>query len=106
METKGATGMKQDRARKWMWSFLAAIVAVQMYFVRELVAAFFLFALVFAVLATVAFGVFLLDCASQLSVSWAAPHVRAAMGMARRGFAVVEEISKRPFRRPRSETAQ
>ncbi len=106
MEIGKGNTMKQDHARKWMWYFLGALVAVQLYFVRELVAAFFLFALVFAVLASVALIVFLLDCASQLSASWAAPHARTAMGMARRAFSAVEELSKRPFRRPRSETAQ
>ena len=36
-----------DKSRKWMWWFLAAVVAAQLYFVQELLAAFALFAAVF-----------------------------------------------------------
>ena len=39
-----------DKSRKWMWWFLAVGVALQMYFVRELLAAFALFAAGFAVI--------------------------------------------------------
>ena len=40
----------KDSARKWMWIFLVALVALQIYFVRELLAALFLFTVGFAVL--------------------------------------------------------
>ena len=35
-----------DKSRKWMWWFLGILAAMQLYFVRELLAAFALFALV------------------------------------------------------------
>ena len=39
---------KTDKSRKWMWWFLAIVGAMQLYFVQELLAAFALFAAVFA----------------------------------------------------------
>jgi len=44
----------QDKSRKWMWMFLAALVSLQVYFVWELLAVFALFAVGFAAIATVA----------------------------------------------------
>ena len=41
----------KDNARKWLWSFLAVLVISQLYFVRELLAAFSLFAVGFAAIA-------------------------------------------------------
>jgi hypothetical protein len=47
----------EDKDRKWMWWFVGALVALQFYFVRELVVAFAMFTAVFAVItAIVAFG--------------------------------------------------
>ena len=34
--------VKNDHARRWMWWFLAVLVALQLYFVRELIAALLL----------------------------------------------------------------
>ncbi len=98
--------VKIDRARKWMWVFLAVLVALQLYFVRELLAALFLFTAGFAVLAGMALVFFLFDQARRLSLAWVEPHTRSAMSYARRGLALAEELSKKPFRRPRSEPAQ
>jgi hypothetical protein len=41
----------KDNARKWLWSFLAVLVISQLYFVRELLAAFALFVVGFAAIA-------------------------------------------------------
>ena len=90
---------KKDGARKWMWGALLAILAVQIYFVRELLAALFLFAVVFVAIAAVALGLFLVERAGELSLAWVAP-------AARRGFVYLTELSKRPSRRPHSETAR
>src|SRR5215471_9234247 len=42
----------KDKSRKWMWWLLGSITALQAYFVRELLAAFALFALGFLAIAT------------------------------------------------------
>jgi hypothetical protein len=96
----------QDRARKWMWISLAALVALQFYFVWQLLAAFLLFTLGFAVLAGVALVFYLVEEAGQLSLAWVEPRTRVVAGLAHRGLVLLEELSKKPFRRPRSETAQ
>ena len=98
--------VSKDSARKWMWIFLAALVALQIYFVRELLAALFLFTVGFAALAGVALACYLFERASQASLAWAEPRTRAAAHVARRGWELLEDISKKPFRRPRSEPAQ
>ncbi len=58
----------QDDARKWLWYFLAALLASQLYFVRELLAALFLFALGFGVLAGLALFLLLIKRACQFSM--------------------------------------
>ena len=89
-----------------MWAGLAAFVALQIYFVREMVAALLLFTGVFAIFAIIALMIYLVDRASQWSIGWAGQNARPAMQLVRRGWTLAEELSKKPFRRPRSETAQ
>ena len=96
----------EDNARKWMWRSLAVLVALQIYYVRELLAVLFLFAIVFAPLAALAVVAVVVQRAGSVSLSWAAPRPRAAVAFTRRGFAVVTEYSRKPFGRPRSEPAQ
>src|SRR5260221_13015525 len=50
----------KDKSRKWMWGFLGMVLAMQMYFVRELLAAFALFALGFAAIASVVAALYML----------------------------------------------
>jgi uncharacterized membrane protein YqjE len=96
----------EKKARKWMWAALAAFVALQVYFVQEMVAALILFTGVFVVLALIALIFYLVDQAGQWSIGWAGQQVRPAVQLLRRGWTLAEELSKKPFRRPRSETAQ
>ena len=96
----------EKKARKWMWAALAAFLALQIYFVQEMLAALILFTGVFVIVALVAFVMYLVDQASQWSIEWAGQHVRPAIHLLRRGWTFAEELSKKPFRRPRSETAQ
>lgn len=97
---------KKDTGRKWMWSFLGAVAALQLYFVRELLAAFALFALGFAVLAVVVSGLYLMQKAWETGLSRVADSSHPVVNVARRGLASVEDFAKRPLRRPRSEPAQ
>lgn len=97
--------LSDKKVRKWMWLGLVAIVALQIYFVQELLAALMLFTGVFILLAIVAVVLYLIDRAGQWGLGWAGQHARPAAKLARRGWTAVEEISKKPFHRPRSETA-
>ena len=96
----------EKKVRKWMWVGLAAFVALQIYFVREMLAALVLFTGVFVIFAIIALFLYLVDQAGQWSIGWAGARVTPAMHLARRGWTLAEELSKKPFRRPRSETAQ
>ena len=55
----------KDSSRKWMWWFLGVVVAMQLYFVRELLAAFALFVLGFGAIA------FVLGALYMLHQGWA-----------------------------------
>ena len=93
---QGST-VKHDGARKWMWRFLAALVAVQLYFVRELLAALFLFAAAFAVLAVVALVIVVAEQAGAWSFAKVEPGTRTAADLGRRMFSLL------PFVKPTRE---
>ena len=107
-------GMKtQDQGRKWMWGLLGAIALFQMYFVRELLAAFALFAVVFAVIATFAVGIYVAQKSWELAVARVAESNHPAVHLARRSVNTVEsfarrgvmaagELARRPLQRPAS----
>jgi hypothetical protein len=92
----------KDKSRKWMWWFLGIVVALQLYFVRELLAAFALFALGFAVIGTLFVGLYLLQKAWQLAVVRVADSNHPVVDAARRGVYAVEDFVRRPLRRPGS----
>jgi hypothetical protein len=87
------------KARKWLWIGLGVFAALQIYFVRELLAALILFTGLFIVCAIIALILYLVDRASRWGLSLAGVQ-------AKRAITAAEEISKKPLRRPRSETAQ
>lgn len=89
----------ERKARKWLWIGLGVFAALQIYFVRELLAALMLFTGVFLVCAMIAFVLYLVERASRWGLS-------VAGSQAKRAITAAEEISKKPLRRPRSETAQ
>ncbi len=68
----------KDKSRKWMWWFLGIVVALQLYFVRELLAA----------------------------VQRVADSEHPVVNLARRGVNAVEDMARRPLRRPGSATAR
>lgn len=59
----------KDTGRIWLWGFLAVIALAQLYVVRELLAAFALFALGFAALAVVVASLYLLQKSWELAVA-------------------------------------
>jgi len=95
----------KDNSRKWMWWFLAIIGAMQLYFVRELLAAFALFAAVFAVIAALVAGAYLLQQGWAVAVARVAESGHPLVSMAKRGADAVEDFARRPLRRPGSAAA-
>ena len=89
-----------DKSRKWMWWFLAMGVALQLYFVRELLAAFALFAAGFAVIALLITGLYMAQKAWEVGVARIGESRSPAASMARRVASAMEELGRRPFRRP------
>jgi len=72
-DASGATGRSigqtNDAYRAWLWWLLALVAVSQLYFVRELVAAFALFAVVFAAIAFVVASLYMLMKVSGLALS-------------------------------------
>ena len=89
----------ERKARKWLWIALGALVALQIYFVQEMVAALMLFTGIFIVCAIIALVLYLVDRASRWGLGLAGHQ-------AKRAIVAAEEISKKQLRRPRSEPAQ
>ena len=96
----------KDSNRKWMWWFLGVVIALQLYFVRELVAAFALFALGFAAIAFVVMSLYMLQKAWEAGVQRVADSQHPVVDMARRGVNAVEDLARRPLRRPGSAAAR
>ena len=90
----------KDKGRKWMWWFLGIVAALQLYFVRELLAAFALFALAFAVIAGLVAGVYMLQKSWEVAVARLAASAHPVVGMARSSVAALEDLARRPLRRP------
>jgi hypothetical protein len=91
--------------RKWFFSALAVLFVLQLYFVREMLAAEVLFGLVFAV-ALLLFGAFyIVGAVGERGLDLAEAGIRAAARSARWTFSAVEDISKRQFRHRHSQSA-
>ena len=89
----------EKKARKWLWIALGTFVAIQIYFVQEMLAALMLFTGIFVVCALLALGLYVVDQASRWGLG-------VAGQQAKRALVAAEEISKKQLRRPRSEPAQ
>jgi hypothetical protein len=89
----------EQKARKWLWIVLGAFVALQIYFVQEMLVALLLFTGIFVVCAMVALVLYLVDRGSRWGLG-------VAGQQAKRAIVAAEEISKKQLRRPRSEPAQ
>jgi hypothetical protein len=96
----------KDTGRKWMWWLLGAVVALQFFYVRELLAAFALFALGFAVIALAFGSLYMLHRTWVMAVEQLAESKNPVMVTARQSMYAIEDLARRPFRRPGSATAR
>jgi len=103
MNAAGSQIKSKDKDRKWMWRLLGVIGALQLYFVRELLAAFALFALGFLAIAGVIISLYMLQRVWAVTVDRVADSRHPVMVAVRHGIYSVEELARRPFRRPSSE---
>jgi hypothetical protein len=98
--------VKKQKLNRAIWWALGIIFILQLYFVRELLAAELLFGIVFAVLFSIGFVVYLIGRAGERSFDWAESRTRTLAQTTRRGLSAAQEISRRTFRHLRSESAQ
>jgi hypothetical protein len=96
----------KDKGRKWMWWFLAVVAAFQLYFVRELLAAFALFAAVFIAIGAVIASLYMLQKSWEVVVARLAASAHPVILSARRAVAALEDLARRPLRRPGSATVR
>lgn len=96
----------KDKGRKWMWWFLGGFGAFQLYFVRELLAAYALFAVGFAFVAAIITGFYLLQKAWEAGLARVQQHSGPVVTAAQRGLSFAGEMVKRPLSRPGSEPVQ
>jgi hypothetical protein len=101
-----ATIIERAKIQKGLLMFLAVLFTLQMYFVRELLAAELLFGLGFAVLLFLGGIIYLVGAIGERGLDLTEAGVRVVAGSARRGYAGLEEISRKSFRHARSESAQ
>lgn len=85
-----------------MWWVLGTIAALQLYFVQELLAAFALFALVFLAVAGLFVSLYTLQRAWAVTVDRIADSRHPVLVAVRHGIYTVEDMARRPFRRPGS----
>ncbi len=96
----------KDRSRKWMWVFLVALFSLQTYFAWELLAVFALFAVGFAAIAFVIGSVYMLHRGWALAVDRVADSKHPIMVATRQRVDAIEDMARRPFRRPGSAPAR
>ena len=107
LESFGKNLIQKAKVRKGLVALAAAFFILQLYFVRALIAAELIFVMLFVVILALVGISYVLGTIGERGLEWAEVGVRAIAGSARRGYvALEEEISKRPFRHPRSESAR
>lgn len=97
---------QNQKVKKRVGWGLAIFVVLQLYFVRELLAAELLFGILFVFLFSLAALCYAVGTVGVHGREWAEVGARAVVSSARRGYGTLEEISKKPFRHPHSESAQ
>jgi hypothetical protein len=106
LETLWVAVERKIKLGKWTILVLTVFFVFQAYFVRELLAAELLFGLGFAVLLALGGIAYLLGVVGERGLDLAEVGIRFASGPMRRGYTMLEEISRKPFRRLRSQSAQ
>jgi hypothetical protein len=98
--------VEKVRVRKGMISVLAILFVLQLYFVRELVAAELLFGLAFGVLFALGAIIYLAGALGERGLAFAEVGIRVISETARRGYNGLEYFGRKSLRQARSESAQ
>ena len=89
----------KDKFRNWMWIGLAVVASLQFYLVRELLAAFALFFLVFGLFAGVIVTFYMLQKIWEAGLGAVLASQNSWVLAMRRGVTFAEEWARRPIRR-------
>ena len=106
LKSFAVTAVEKAKLRKGLMAGVAVFFVFQLYFVRELIAAELLFGMGFAILLVLGGLAYLVGTLGERGLDFAEVGVRVIGDSVRRGFSSLEEISKKAFRQPRSESAQ
>ncbi len=98
--------MSIKRVPKWVWWAAAVLIALQMYFFQELVAAYLIFGVLFGSFLVLLLAVYLVSEIGDRGLGWVEANGRVLVKVARQQWVRVEAISKKTFRRPHSESAR
>jgi hypothetical protein len=96
----------QPQTRKRIVGAITILFVLQLYFVRELIAAELLFGALFVAVFALVSVCYLIGMIWENGLNWADRGGRAVVSLARRSYSTLEEFSKRPFRHPHSESAR
>ncbi|MGO9641745.1 MAG: hypothetical protein ACLP1Y_10630 [Candidatus Acidiferrales bacterium] len=96
---------RNPNVRLGLWIGLVLLVAVPVYYVRQMLALLLIFAAFFFVATGIVFALYLISHAGQLSLAKAEPYALSAARAGRRGLGFVGDFSRKQFRRQNSETA-
>ena len=95
--------MSKDSRRRWMWMLLAGLAALQLYAVQELLVIYAFFIVGFGAILLCVVGLYSLYKTWEAGVAWMLASRHPIFLAARRSVAIVEDLGRRPFRRPGSE---
>jgi len=104
--SEGRKMLSEKKARNWMWAGSSGFRCVADLFRPGDAAALMLFTGVFIIFAIVALVIYLVDRAGQWSIGWAGERAAPQCNWRAVGLTLAEDLSRKQFRRPRSETAQ
>ena len=96
----------QPQTRKRIVWAIGILFVLQLYFVRELIAAELLFGALFLAVFTLVSICYLIGTIWENGLNWADLGAHAVVNFTRRSYSTLEEFSKRPFRHPHSESVR
>jgi hypothetical protein len=96
---------QKKQFRKWLIALLTVFFVLQLYFVREMLAAEVLFGMGFAVLLVLCGIFYLVGAVGERGLDLAEAGIRVAARSARWSFNTIEDFSKKQFRHRHSESA-
>ncbi|MGA3294126.1 MAG: hypothetical protein ABSE45_09095 [Candidatus Acidiferrales bacterium] len=94
------------KVRKGVLLILAVFFILQLYFVRELLAAELIFGVGFAVVLLLGGVFYVVGSVGERGLELTEAGARVIASSARRGYGTLEEIGKKPFRHSHSESAR